>query len=158
MLDILPRGYDTASPASHTRWRDLSLDLQEEATYALIAKGAQGLAERLLADAGTTAARWTGLIEAFPNLAPEHRAEGKEVAANHFTPGCAQGVNQMPGTGRGLPNDADRKSRKDLIHERQDQASIDCRPEVGPPHGRVVADRQLDLCTDAARQPYSSCE
>lgn len=75
MLGILPSGYDTASPSSHTRWRDLSVDRQEEATYALIAKGAQGIAERLLADAGAAAVRWTGLIEAFPNLAPEHRAE-----------------------------------------------------------------------------------
>ena len=75
MLGILPSSYDTASPASHTRWRDLSVDWQEEATYALIAKGAQGIVERLLADVGVAAARWTGLIEAFPNLAPEHRAE-----------------------------------------------------------------------------------
>jgi transcriptional regulator with XRE-family HTH domain len=75
MLGILPSGYDTASPSSHTRWRDLSVDQQEETTYALIAKGAQGIAERLLADAGVSAARWTGLIEAFPNLAPEYRAE-----------------------------------------------------------------------------------
>jgi hypothetical protein len=75
MLGILPSGYDTASPSSHTRWRDLSVDRQEEATYALIAKGAQGIAERLLADVGITAARWTDLIGAFPNLAPEHRAE-----------------------------------------------------------------------------------
>jgi len=75
MLGILPSGYDTASPSSYTRWRDLSVDQQEEATYALIAKGAQGVAERLLADAGAAAARWTGLIGAFPNLAPEHRAE-----------------------------------------------------------------------------------
>ena len=75
MLDILPKGYDTASPSSRTKWRDLSVDLQEEVTYALIAKGAQGIAERLLADAGTAASRWTSLIQAFPNLAPEYGAE-----------------------------------------------------------------------------------
>jgi transcriptional regulator with XRE-family HTH domain len=74
MLGILPSSYDAASPSSHTRWRDLSVDRREEVTEPLIAKGAQGVAERLLADVGMAAARWTGLIEAFPNLSPEHRA------------------------------------------------------------------------------------
>ena len=44
-------------------------------TYALIAKGAQGIADRLLHDVDEVAARWSDLIQAFPNLAPEHRDE-----------------------------------------------------------------------------------
>jgi hypothetical protein len=81
MLGILPSGYDTASPSSHTRWRDLSVDRREEITEPLIAKGAQGIAERLLADVGVAATRWTGLIKAFPNLAPKHRVEAVRLLA-----------------------------------------------------------------------------
>ncbi len=73
MLGILPRGHDTAMPASHTRWRDLSADQQEPVTYALIAKGAQEIATRLLADVGIKADRWRDVIKAFANLPPEHR-------------------------------------------------------------------------------------
>jgi hypothetical protein len=83
---------------------------------------------------------------------------GKKVGADHLTPGCAQGVNQMPGTGSGLPNDADRKSRKDLIHERQDQASIECRPEVGPGTGGLRPIGRRIFCSDAAGQLYFSSE
>jgi hypothetical protein len=73
MLGILPRGHDTASPASHTRWRDLSVDQQEQVTYPLMAKGGQEIAERLLVDVGVKASRWRSLIGAFANLLPEHR-------------------------------------------------------------------------------------
>ena len=74
MLGILPSGHDTAMPASHTRWRDLSPDQQEEPiTYGLIAKGAEEIGSRLLADVGVMADRWCGLIKAFPNLPPEQR-------------------------------------------------------------------------------------
>ncbi len=72
---ILPAGYDSASPSSHTRWRDLSVDQQEEVTWPLIARGAQGIADRLLHDVGMVAARWKDLIQVFRNLAPEHRDE-----------------------------------------------------------------------------------
>jgi hypothetical protein len=79
MLGILPSGHDTAMPASHTRWRDLSPDRQDEPiTYALIAKGAEEIGSRLLADVGTSADRWHGLIKAFPNLPPEHRKSAIE--------------------------------------------------------------------------------
>ena len=78
MLGILPHGHDTATPASHTRWRDLSTDQQEPVTYALIAKGAQEIATRLLADVGIRADRWHDVIKAFPNLSPEHRKSAIE--------------------------------------------------------------------------------
>jgi len=74
MLGILPSGHGMAMPASHARWRDLSPDQQEEPiTYALIAKGAEEIGSRLLADVGIRADRWRGLIKAFPNLPPEQR-------------------------------------------------------------------------------------
>ena len=74
MLGILPSGHDTASPASHTRWRDLSVDREEQITYGLIAKGGDEVAQRLLADVGSQINRWCDLIAAFPNLLPERRA------------------------------------------------------------------------------------
>jgi transcriptional regulator with XRE-family HTH domain len=78
MLGILPHGHDSAMPASHTRWRDLSADQQEPVTYALIAKGAQEIATRLLADVGIRADRWHEVIKAFANLPPEHRKSAIE--------------------------------------------------------------------------------
>jgi transcriptional regulator with XRE-family HTH domain len=74
MLGILPRGHDTASPGSHTRWRDLSVDREEQITYGLIAKGGDEVAQRLLAEVGSQIDRWCDLIAAFPNLLPERRA------------------------------------------------------------------------------------
>jgi hypothetical protein len=78
MLGILPSGHDTVSPASHTRWRDLSIDQQETITWALIEKGGQEIANRLLADVGRRADRWDDLIKAFANLPPEHRKSALE--------------------------------------------------------------------------------
>lgn len=82
MLGILPGGHDTASPASHTRWRDLSTDQQEEITYPLIAKGGEEVAQRLLSDVGIRADRWPDLIAAFPNLLPEHRTTALDRLAS----------------------------------------------------------------------------
>jgi hypothetical protein len=80
MLGILPSGPDTAS---RTRWRDLSVDQQEEITYRLLAKGGQEVTGRLLADVGVRADRWRSLIGAFSDLLPEHRrsALGQLAAA-----------------------------------------------------------------------------
>jgi transcriptional regulator with XRE-family HTH domain len=78
MLGVLPRGHDSASPASHTRWRDFSIDQQENITWPLIQKGGEEIANRLLADVGTRADRWHDLINAFANLPPEHRKAALE--------------------------------------------------------------------------------
>ena len=88
MLGVLPSGHDTASPASHTRWRDFLPDQRETITYALIGKGAQEIANRLLADVGTRADRWHDLIRAFANLPPEHR----KAAVEQLT-AAADGIN-----------------------------------------------------------------
>src|SRR5207248_8917907 len=88
MLGILPSGHDTASPASHTRWRDLSADQQETITWPLIHKGGQEIASRLVADVGTRADRWGELIKAFANLPPEHRKAALEQLA-----GAAEDIN-----------------------------------------------------------------
>ena len=88
MLGVLPSGHDTASPASHTRWRDLSIDQQETITWPLIHKGGQEIASRLLADVGTRADRWSELIKAFANLPPEHR----KAALNRLAV-AAEGIN-----------------------------------------------------------------
>lgn len=81
MLGVLPRGHDSASPASHTRWRDFSIDQQETITWPLIQKGGEEIANRLLADVGVRADRWHDLINAFANLAPDHR----KAALEHLT-------------------------------------------------------------------------
>jgi hypothetical protein len=62
MLGILPSGHDTASPASHTRWRDLSVDREEQITYGLIVKGGDEVAQLLLADVGSHINRWCDLV------------------------------------------------------------------------------------------------
>jgi len=75
MLAILPKGHDSASPAAHTRWRDLSADRREEVTYPLIGKGADEITQRLLADVGSRIVHWNELISALANLSPDRRRE-----------------------------------------------------------------------------------
>ncbi len=73
MLNILPRGYDTATPTPKPRWRDFSVENQEVVTYGLIADGAVALSERLVEDAQLDPRRWAELIEHIPNLNPQWR-------------------------------------------------------------------------------------
>jgi transcriptional regulator with XRE-family HTH domain len=68
MLGILPSGYDSLSPASTTRWRDLTTDNTEVVTYPLAERGAKAVAERLLADAGADVNRWITLLDRWANL------------------------------------------------------------------------------------------
>lgn len=73
MLNILPRGYDTATPTPKPRWRDFSVEKEEVVTYGLIADGAVALSERLVEDAQLDPQRWAELIEHIPNLTPQWR-------------------------------------------------------------------------------------
>jgi hypothetical protein len=88
LLGVLPSGHDTASPASHTKWRDFSTDQQETITWPLLHRGGQEIAKRLLADVGMRADRWHDLIKAFANLPPEHR----KAALEQLT-AAADGIN-----------------------------------------------------------------
>ncbi len=73
MLSVIPSGHDSASPAAQPRWRDFSIEDSEVITNALIYRGAVAIAERLVEDVGSDPGRWTQLIEAYPNMAPESR-------------------------------------------------------------------------------------
>ncbi len=70
MLGILPRGHDTSSPSPMPRWRDFSVDKVESVTYTLIGRGASAVSEHLLADVGTSPARWVQLLDRIGDLAP----------------------------------------------------------------------------------------
>jgi transcriptional regulator with XRE-family HTH domain len=70
MLGILPRGHDTSSPSPTPRWRDFSVDNVEPVTWALVRRGAAAVSERLLADVGTSPARWELLLDRIGDLAP----------------------------------------------------------------------------------------
>lgn len=74
MLDVLPKGYDTSTPSPTPRWRDFTADKVEVVTYGLIGRGAAAITERLLADVGINASRWSALLERFNNLAPDAEA------------------------------------------------------------------------------------
>jgi transcriptional regulator with XRE-family HTH domain len=74
MLSILPSGHDSFSPTPVTRWRDLSSDVVEVVTYALIDKGAKAIVERLLTDVGSDAERWITLLDRWSNLGTERAA------------------------------------------------------------------------------------
>ena len=82
MLGILPSGHDSSTNSPHTRWRDLSVDQREVVTYPLIAKGGDEIAQRLLVDVGVNTRRWNQLIEVFPNLGPDRRAEAVQLLLN----------------------------------------------------------------------------
>lgn len=63
MLGILPSAHDSATPSPAPLWRDFSIDSVEVVTRELIKTGAISVSQRLLADVGTDAARWTSLID-----------------------------------------------------------------------------------------------
>ncbi len=71
MLGILPKGHDTSTPSPMPRWRDFTSDTVEVVTYGLIGRGAAAITERLLADVGTNASRWSALLDRFADLAPD---------------------------------------------------------------------------------------
>lgn len=74
MLGILPKGHDSSTPSPMPKWRDLTVDAVETVTYGLVARGAAAVSDRLLADAGTVASRWSGLLERLADLAPNPEA------------------------------------------------------------------------------------
>ena len=53
------------------RWRDFAVDEIETVTWGLIGRGAAAISERLLADVGLSAARWSHLLDRFGDLAPD---------------------------------------------------------------------------------------
>ncbi|MDB5581514.1 MAG: hypothetical protein JWR80_6690 [Bradyrhizobium sp.] len=71
MLGILPRGHDSAMPTAHPRWRDFSVEQQEEVTFGLIAHGAAEITARLVADVGIDSARWVALLDRLSDFAPD---------------------------------------------------------------------------------------
>ncbi|KAB0684801.1 helix-turn-helix domain-containing protein [Burkholderia territorii] len=74
MLGVLPRGHDTCTPSPMPRWRDFTIDKVEAVTYGLIGRGAAAITERLLADVGVNASRWSALLDRFADLAPDAEA------------------------------------------------------------------------------------
>ncbi|MHA6894542.1 helix-turn-helix domain-containing protein [Ralstonia pseudosolanacearum] len=71
MLGVLPKGHDTSTPSPTPRWRDYTVDKIEAMTYGLIGRGAAAITERLLADVGVNASRWSALLDRFANLVPD---------------------------------------------------------------------------------------
>ncbi|MEG3147413.1 helix-turn-helix transcriptional regulator [Sphingomonas sp. RT2P30] len=74
MLGILPSGHDSAMPTSHPRWRDFTVDQEEDITFGLIARGATELTRRLVADVGISSTRWISLLDRLNDLAPDGNA------------------------------------------------------------------------------------
>jgi hypothetical protein len=74
MLDIFPKGYDVSGPSAYARWRDLSGKPAEEVTYAVIARGAEELTQRLVEHVGLNVTRWNQLIEILPSLDHDRRS------------------------------------------------------------------------------------
>lgn len=82
MLNILPRGYDMATPTPKPRWRDFSVENEEVITYGLILDGAIALSERLVQDAQLDPQRWAELIGHIPNLTPQWRQKTLSVLSS----------------------------------------------------------------------------
>lgn len=74
MLGILPNYHDTLVPSPIPRWRDLSVDQVEPVTHGLMASGAENITRRLLEDVGTSATRWSALVDRLNRLAPNSDA------------------------------------------------------------------------------------
>ncbi len=74
MLGVLPKGHDHSTPSPLPRWRDFTVDEPEVVTWGLIRRGAVEITQRLIADAGTDASRWSSLLDRFADLAPDPEA------------------------------------------------------------------------------------
>ncbi len=76
MLGVLPTGHDAADNSPTPRWRDFAPKSPPEVvTYALIHKGAEAIAERVIADVGLNARRWSNLFDRLNDLGPTWRAK-----------------------------------------------------------------------------------
>jgi transcriptional regulator with XRE-family HTH domain len=95
MLNILPRGYDTAMPTPKPRWRDFSVENEEVVTYGLIADGAVALSERLVQDAQLDPQRWAELTGHIPNLNPQWR-QNTLTALSSASRSMADDASRMP--------------------------------------------------------------
>lgn len=130
MLGVLPRDHDSSTPSPRPRWRDFSVDKVETATWALIGRGAVSITERLLADVGVNAERWSLLLDRLDNLAPGPGAglavlEAAEPKITHqadramlwaSTRRVLHHHRQFPDAEWAMP--ADVLDRLDTIHER----------------------------------------
>jgi transcriptional regulator with XRE-family HTH domain len=74
LLAILPRGAASVILSSRPRWRDFRAEASEDVTYGLIRDGAAAISERLLADVGTSVARWSDLLKCLAALVPDAEA------------------------------------------------------------------------------------
>jgi hypothetical protein len=71
MLGVLPSAHDTSTPSPLPRWRDFSVDRPEVVTWNLIGRGAAKISERLIADVGLDAQRWSALLDRLGDLSPD---------------------------------------------------------------------------------------
>ena len=74
MIELIPSS-DSATPSQKPRWRDWQTDNPEPVTYGLIAEGANAILDRILADVGADAARWSDVIDLLPQFDPTRRKE-----------------------------------------------------------------------------------
>ena len=82
MLGIMPAWHDVVSPSPQPRWREFSVDRKEVVTDALIIKGANALADRILEDVGLDPFKWEQLLDRLPNAAPEWRAQAMRTLSD----------------------------------------------------------------------------
>jgi len=78
LLNLYPKGHDSAHDSPVPRWRDFSAGVPEPATHAVIIRGAQTIGSWLLEDVGTDANRWKDLIKKLQNVAPDLRNRATE--------------------------------------------------------------------------------
>lgn len=81
LLNLLPQAHESSSPSPMPRWRDFTIDKVEVVTWGLIGRGASAITERLLADVGVNATRWSMLIDRFADLAPDPEAGFRALEA-----------------------------------------------------------------------------
>lgn len=89
LMDISPTGHGVSTPSATPHWRDYSVENPERVTHRSLAIAYDEIGERVIAEAGTSAERWTTVLDHWDSFSPEWREKAYTAlaaAAAAFTP------------------------------------------------------------------------
>jgi hypothetical protein len=75
ICQLLPKGHDTTSSTRRPRFREAGGSAREVVTHRLVYETYEAITDRAFSMVGDELPRWLALIDAFPRLSPDRRAQ-----------------------------------------------------------------------------------